>query len=81
MYLTCQEGEKKEKKNKRPLVTIRPLHITTHQTMWKRTRWRMQGEAERLDLATGWRHKRRLNDADVIHLLKHVAHVLIAFLT
>jgi hypothetical protein len=53
MYLTCQEGEKKKKKNKRPLVTIRPLHITTHQTMWKRTRWRMQGEAERLDLATG----------------------------
>jgi len=46
MYLTCQEREKKEKK-----TTTSDHPTTTHQTMWKRIRWRMQGEAERLDLA------------------------------
>jgi len=45
MYLTCQEREKKEKK-----TTTSDHPTTTHQTMWKRIRWRMQGEAERLDL-------------------------------
>jgi len=73
MYITCQERENKEKNqmtfNDNP-ITFRHhmlFHIKRDTTTHEWRRWKAV-------LATGWRLKHHLNDANATHLLAYFEH-------
>ena len=68
MHLICKEGEKKGKTIGDHLITIRrhtPKHV-------EEDIGRVQKGGRRLDLVTGWRYTRYLNDTNTTHPLARI---------